>query len=348
MERAMLWAGADRALRIDRAILRLLLAAERPLGAARLAQLLGDIGIDLQPRAVRYHLARTDRAGWTRLVDRRRGRRLTDLGAEEARRANAEEKLGFIAAQMDDLSYRMTYDVRTMAGTVVVNTALLSSRDLPRAVALLEPVLRARLGMGSRIALANESETLAGSTVPPGYIALGSLCSITVNGILLKMGIPVTSRFGGLLEIVDGRPRRFIELIEYRGSTVDPLELFIRAGMTRVQSAARTGRGVVGASLREIPAMAVPEVLKARRLLQERDVHAIVEVGRPGRPLFDVTISEARAGMIVLGGLNVFAALVEAGIQVHLQPMAGLEDVHSFRPYRDIASLARPPSPLLD
>lgn len=310
--------------------------------------MLSDSGIDLQPRAVRWHLARTDRAGWTRLVDRRRGRRLTDLGVQEARRAGADERLGFIAARVDDLSFRMTYDLRTMTGSVIVNSAILSARDLSRAAPLLEPVLKARLGMGSRIALARESETLAGAAVPSDCVALGSLCSITINGILLKLGIPVTSRFGGLLEIAEGRPRRFVELIEYRGSTVDPLELFIRAGMTRVQAAAKTGHGLVGASLREIPAMAVPEVLKVRRMLQERDVHAILEVGRPGRPLFDVAISEGRAGMIVLGGLNVFAALAEAGVPIELQPLAGLEDVRAFRPYREIASFARPASPLLD
>ncbi len=310
--------------------------------------MLSDSGIDLRPRAVRWHLAHTDRAGWTRLVDRRRGRRLTDLGVEEARRIGAEARLGFIAARVDDLSFRMTYDLRTMAGSVVVNTAILSARDLSRAVPLLEPVLKARLGMGSRIALAREGEMFAGAVVPPDSVALGSLCSITVNGILLKLGIPVTSRFGGLLEIADGSPRRFVELIEYRGSTVDPLELFIRAGMTRVQAAARTGHGLVGASLREIPAMAVPAVLKVRRLLLDRDVHAILEVGRPGRPVLDVAISEGRAGMIVLGGLNVFAALAEAGIPIQIQPLAGLHDVRAFRPYRELAALARPASPLLD
>ncbi|MCX7819615.1 MAG: NrpR regulatory domain-containing protein [Kiritimatiellae bacterium] len=340
--------GSERSARIERAILRALLTAERPLGAAKIAEHLAERGIDLQPRSVRYHLSRTDRAGWTRLVDRRHGRRLTELGAEEARRVNAEEKLGFIAARMDDLGYRMTFDLRTMAGSVVANTALLSARDLSRAVPLLEPVLRARLAMGSRIALARESERLAGLTVPADQIALGTMCSITVNGILLKLGIPVTSRYGGLLELVDGRPRRFVELIEYRGTTVDPLELFIRAGLTRVQAAARTGRGLVGASVREIPAMAVPEVLRVRRELQDRDVHAILEVGRPGRPLLDVAISEGRAGILVLGGLNAFAALVEAGVPVQLQPLAGLENLRAFRPYREIASLARPVSPLLD
>jgi len=335
-------------MRVERAILRALLAAERPLGAARLAEVLADNGVELQPRAVRYHLARTDRAGWTRLVDRHRGRQLTNLGIEEARKIGAEEKLGFVASRVDDLSYRMTFDLRTLGGTVVVNTATMSARELSRAVLLLEPVLRARLAMGSRIALARESELLAERVVPPDCVALGSICSITINGILLKLGIPVTPRFGGLLEIAGGRPRRFVELIEYRGSTVDPLELFIRAGMTRVQSAAKTGHGLVGASLREIPAMAVPEVLRVRRLLQERDIHAIVEVGRPGRPLLDVAISEGRAGMIVLGGLNVFAALVEAGVPIQIQSLAGLDQVSVFRPYREVAAMTRPASPLLD
>jgi len=42
-------------------------------------------------------------------------------------------------------------------------------------------------------------------------------CSVTINGIFLKAGIPVTSRFGGVVEIVDGKPERFISLISYEG-----------------------------------------------------------------------------------------------------------------------------------
>ncbi len=58
-----------------------------------------------------------------------------------------------------------------------------------------------------------------------------------------------SSRFGGLLEVRDREPVRFIDVIEYRGTTVDPLELFIGAGVTRVAQCAATGSGIIGDAL---------------------------------------------------------------------------------------------------
>ena len=43
----------------------------------------------------------------------------------------------------------------------------------------------------------------AGDTVvvPPGKVGLATVCSVALNGVLLKAGIPVQSRFGGVLEV---------------------------------------------------------------------------------------------------------------------------------------------------
>lgn len=171
---------------------------------------------------------------------------------------------------------------------------------------------------------------------------------MTVNGILLKFGIPVVSRFGGLLELAGGRPLRFVELMEYTGTTADPLDLYIRAGLTRVLAAARAGSGLVGASFREIPAVAIPEVWRLQRAMQAQNLHAILDIGRPGRPLLDISVPESRAGMIVLGGLNVLAALPESGIPARIEPLGGLADIAEFRPYRDLAAYGRQQSPLID
>ena len=330
------------------AILRALHRASGPVGAARLAEMLAGMGVDLRPRAVRYHLLHLDRAGLTRTVDRRHGRVLTDRGVDEVLRAGAVEKVGFIASQVDDLGYRMTFDLRTGAGSMVVNVARIDERDLPRSIQQIEPVVRARLGMGSRLILGRAGERVGDYVVPYDCVAFGTACSVAVNGILLKYGIPVVSRYGGLLEMAGGRPVRFVELLEYRGTTVDPLAIFIRAGMTRVLAAARTGDGLVGASFREIPAVAVPDVRRIQREMQRHDLGAILEIGRPSRPLLDIPVQEGRAGMIVLGGLNSFAALQESGIPVHIEPLAGLADIAGFRSFRDIAVFGRRQSPMID
>jgi len=42
-------------------------------------------------------------------------------------------------------------------------------------------------------------------------------------------------------------------MIHYDGTSIDPLEVFIRSGMTGYLGAVREGNGLIGASYREIP-----------------------------------------------------------------------------------------------
>lgn len=159
--------------------------------------------------------------------------------------------------------------------------------------------------------------------------------------MLLKRGVPVVSRFGGLLEIRDGEPVRFVQLIDYAGTTADPLEIYIRAGLTSVQRAAETGNGIVGASFREVPAMALDAVEQALREWPALGRSGVLVVGLPNRPLLDVPVAEGRAGMIVIGGMNPFAAMYEAGVAFELESLAGLEAWSEFRRFDEFRTMAR-------
>ena len=317
-------------------------------GASVLAAALAAHGIDLSERAVRFHLLRLDRDGFTRMVSRRMGRALTPLGREELARVNAPEKLGFVAARIDHLGYRMGFDPRTGQGTVVVNLALIDRSDLPRAMLYMAPVFEQRLGMGTRVEVGYEGETLAGLVIPPGMAGIGTVCSVTVNGVLLKRGIPTVSRFGGLVRLKGGLPAHFTELIEYSGTTVDPLELLIQAGRTSVRQAAATGSGVIGVSFREIPTAARDAVVQVQRELRGWDLPVILSIGRPNQPLLDIPVGDGRTGLLVLAGLNPIAALYEAGVPVRLASLHGLEEYTRLIPFRDAALRARRVSPLVD
>lgn len=330
------------------AILRAMQEVDGPVGAARISRVLDTAGIRLQPRTVRFYLLQLDQEGLTRYVSRRRGRELTERGREELSHANVLGKVGFVAAKVGVLGYRMSYNVRDARGTLISNVAMVKKQDLSRAVLRMRPVFKEQLGMGVRCALARSGQTFAGRMVPRGMVGLGTVCSVTVNGIMLKEGIAVQSRFGGLLEMRDGRPIRFVELIEYSGSTIDPLEVFIQAGMTQVLECAETGSGIVGASFREVPAPAIADVNRVRKAMTALGLGGILSVGRPNLPLLDIPVAGGRAGMIVMGGLNPIAALHEAGIPVDIQSLAGLEPSTSFAVFEEIALRGRRRSPYVD
>ncbi len=312
------------------AILKALKEIRSPAGAARIRQQLLAFGVNLQPRTVRFYLLQMDREGLTKPVSRRAGRLMTEAGHRELQHANIIEKVGFVAARMDSLLYRMSYALPAAAGTIITNLALIPRSFVVRAVEDMKPVFARRLGMGTRLAIAREGETLAGTTVPAEKVALGTVCNVTVNGILLKHGIPVTSRFGGLMEMREGKPVRLTALIEYRGTTLDPLEMFIRARMTRVRDCARTGNGIIGICFREVPVAALPEVRRIRKDMEHQGLDGILAIGYPNQPLFDIPVDEGRAGLIVKGGLNPIAALCEAHGEVQFHPLHEVEDIGRF------------------
>jgi repressor of nif and glnA expression len=334
--------------RIRNAILKALSEDEAPAGAAKLALRLRAMGLDSRPRTVRAHLLELDREGLTEMVSRRQGRQLTDRGKRELTNADAFSKLGFVAAKVDDLGYRMTYSTRSGRGTVVANIALIRDRDLSRALLHAAPAFRAGLAVSDRLAVVRAGESIGSFTVPIGSVALATLCSVTINGVLLAHGIPVTSRFGGLLEMRDGVPMRFVDVIEYRGTTVDPLEVFIGAGLTEVTQCAKTGSGIIGASFREIPAGAATSARRVLGRLRERGMGGDLAMGEGSLPLFDIPVTEGRTGLIVIGGLNPLAVLREAGIPATTRSLSGLADISQFMPFEDAALLGKRSYPYVD
>jgi repressor of nif and glnA expression len=228
----------------------------------------------------------------------------------------------------------MNYDLLTQQGTIIANTALLSARDLAWATEVMRPVFRHRFGMGTRLGVVREGQVFAGTKVPAGMVLLATACSVTVNGVFLKHGIPVTSRYGGLLEVRQWRPFRFVALIDYGGTTLDPLEAFIRAKMTRVRDCARTGNGIIGVSFREVPTPALAEVARITKAMNEQGLDGILAVGTPNQPLLDVPVAEGRAGLVIAGGLNPLAALHESASLPKFHSLADVVDQGLLPPLR--------------
>jgi len=284
----------------------------------------------------------------TECVSRREGRRLLSAGREELARSHVIERLGFVAARVDVLAYRMTFDPDKESGSITANVATLKRQDLTRALQAIQPVLSAGLGMGDRLAFAEQGDVLAGVRIPPGRVGLATVCSVVVNGMMLKRGVPVVSRFGGLLEMCDGKPVRFVQMIDYAGSTMDPLEVFIKAGMTRVAACAENGTGIIGASFREVPTVALDAVVESGRERQALGLSGILVIGQPNQPLLDVPVSAGRTGIIVIGGMNPFAAMFETGIPFEIDSLSGLEQWERFRPHTEFRTMARRRSPYVD
>ena len=241
------------------AILRILQQSCKPTGSAAISRQLGNMGFNLRERMVRYYLSVTDQMGMTENLGRR-GHVITDLGRKELEVAIAVDKVGFVNSRIDELTYKIHFDEETLSGTVIMNHSTIPTTHPQPILDLVTRILDAKLGMGRYIQILSPGQEMLANpgTVPENHIVIGTICSVTLNGILLRHGITMTSRFGGLLEMHQGVPVRFSQIIHYDGSTIDPLEIFIKGKMTSVLQAAQTGTGSIGASFREIPSSHYP------------------------------------------------------------------------------------------
>jgi len=318
------------------AILRILHGADSPLSSPQITEILVSQGHDVSERTVRLYLMELDGAGLTSNFGKR-GRTITERGIEELGSARAFEKVGFLAAKIDRLTYLMNFDISQCEGTVVINASLIERDRLEESSQLIEKVLAAGLGMGEMLTLFVAGERVGDIVIPEGFVGIGTVCSVTINGVLLSAGVPVHSRFGGLLELVDGRPLRFVELIAYEGTTLDPLEIFIRSGMTDYVGATTNGNGRIGASFREVPAESRERVVEIAEKLRGVGLGGFMTIGWPGHPLLDIPVNEGRVGAIVIGGLNPVAILEEKGIRVRRPgALAGLIDYRRLFSYREL------------
>jgi hypothetical protein len=174
--------------------------------------------------------------------------------------------------------------------------------------------------------------------VEPNQCVVATVCSASVNGVLLSEGIPTTNRFGGLLQVTGGRPVRFLQIINYDGTTLDPLEIFIKGQMTEVTRAVASGEGVIGAGFREIPAQAAEKARRLSTRMERMGLGGIMLVGRPGQPLLEIPVSSGRVGLVVVGGLNPLAAVEEAGIRTLNRAMGTLLPFEELRPFSEALS----------
>ena len=317
-------------------ILKVLGASQQAQGARVIARSLKDLGIELTERAVRYHLRMTDEKGLTRLVGRRDGRMITELGQIELNKALVNDKIGFAFSRIESLAFRTNFNWETHTGPIPVNITFFSKDQFARAVKVMRPVFRAGLCVSDLVATANEGEVIGDTIVPAGKTALVTVCSIVVNGTLLKAGVPVDSRFGGILQIRNQEPLRFTELINYAGTSLDPSEIFLRANMTSVGQVVQNGNGEILANFREIPALCRPLAEEIASRLKNAGIGGLFVLGNVSEPVCEMSVELNRVGIVLIGGLNPVAAAHEAGIESENHAMSALMNYEQLVPFDGI------------
>lgn len=321
-------------------ILDILKKLNGPLTSRMITEALSDFGYKISERTVRFYLKRMEFKGLT-TNEGKKGYSITEKGIKETESARIIEKVGFLSSKIDQMAYAMDFNLDTLEGNVVINVTLVDPVKFERKIPLVERVFKDGYTMGELVTFLGPGETLTHMSVPEGVIGVGTVCSITLNGVLLKHGIPTVSRFGGLLELKNRKPYRFVEIIMYDGTSVDPLEIFVKSGMTDYLGAIRTGNGKIGASFREFPSESRSEVLRIAERMRRIGLGGLLQMGLPGHSVLGVPVYEGRVGAIVVGGLNAVSILEEVGVKTHSRALAGLINFKRLFRYEEMKDRIR-------
>jgi len=312
-------------------ILRILHENKEPIGARLIADRMNERGYPIGERGVRYHLRILDERGLTQRQGYD-GRVITEPGIKELRDALVGDRVGFIITRIEKLIYDTTFDLKTGEGKVIINMSIVDKNDLDKTMEVLTSVMHdGGYSFSPYIKLIEEGGLISDIEIPEGKLGIATMCSITVDGILMKNGIPVNPKYGGILEIKNRKPVSFEDIIVYTGTSIDPMRIFMSKRMTRVLDAVDTGNGKLLANLREIPASSANEAEKLLKAVLRARVGSVAEVGKPGKSLLNAPIDAGKVGVVVYAGTNAMAAVEESGIDVATYPISSVIDFKELK-----------------
>ena len=295
-------------------ILRILKEHREPVGAKRLSGLMAERGFILSDRAVQYYLSYLDTMGFTEKVGNQ-GRILTPEGFQETDNALVDDRIGFVISKLERLAYRSTFDPSSGTGDVAYNLSVVPEESLDRIQAAFDEVVKAGCGFFSSYRIIDNDPR-----IPHGSAGIITICSISMDGVFQRNGVPVKMAYGGRLEIAGGTPKRFVDLIGYRGATIDPLELFISSGLTSINSYCRTRSGITLANVREVPSSALHQVEDT--IGQMNQCGFIFPVSM-GNQVFNLPHNPYRLSIVAFSGLNFIGNTAEQGFDIKTEIGAG-------------------------
>lgn len=311
-------------------ILRILYENHEAIGARLIADRMNERGYPIGERGVRYHLRILDERGLTQRQGYD-GRVITDVGIDELNNALVGDRLGVIITKIEKLIYDTTFDLKTGEGGVITNTSIIDKDELDSTMEILRHVIYDGCSISPYIRLVEEGTVTQDIKIPEGKIGISTMCSITVDGILLKNGIPASTKYGGILDIKNSKPTHFDDVIMYNGTSIDPMRIFINKKMTRVLDAVDSGSGKLLANVREVPEAAISETGKVLDSVMEMEIGSVAEIGKPGKPVLDAPVDAGKVGIAVYAGVNSMAAVEESGINVVTHPISTIVDFKEMR-----------------
>ena len=138
-------------------ILSVLKESDGPCSSSQIASKLESLGYEISERTVRFYLNKMDSAGLTKTVGKK-GRQITAQGLSELDSSSIIERVGFLSAKIDQLTYAMDFDLNKKTGNVVVNLSLIEPRKVMDCLEMMNRVFEYGFAMGHLVTLYGPGE----------------------------------------------------------------------------------------------------------------------------------------------------------------------------------------------
>ena len=222
--------------------------------------------------------------------------------------------------------HQVSFDPVEMKGKIITNTSLVEKERLTETLAVFYDVIQSGLSVSPLIKLGEES-----MGEEKRLIKIKTACSLTISGVLLKSGIPVRPKGGGLIEVVEREPTRFTDMLMYWATTIDPIDVLTSQELTDITGMMRTGNGRILGNLQEAPMLARDKIEEVLDQLTAAEFTGVLELGEPNMNVLGVSVERDHVGIALVGGTNLVAAAQECGINVRHESISDLTDVAEMK-----------------
>ena len=233
----------------------------------------------------------------------------------------SSQPLVFTLSRIENLMYQVSFDPVAMKGKIITNTSLVEKERLNETLAIFYSTIQSGLSVSPLIMLEEEGR----------LIKIKTACSLTISGVLLKHGIPVRPKGGGLIEVIEREPTRFTDMLMYWATTIDPIDVLTAQGMTDIAGMMRTGNGRILGNLQEAPMLARDRIEEVLDHLTGAEFTGVLELGEPNMNVLGVSVERDHVGIALVGGTNLVAVAQECGINVTHESISDLTDVSEMK-----------------
>ena len=214
----------------------------------------------------------------------------------------------FLLNKTWNLINNVTFDLETMQGKLISNVSYVYKSDYDEAIETISELNKSKVSKYISPYYFTQKHPDDSSK-----IGIGTICSLNIDGILINNGVMCVPKHSGLLE-TSAKKNRFVELISYSGSSLDPHEIYITNNMTSIMEA-MDGYGRILASVKAIPLIAREQTSEVLDVLNDSQIGFSI-LGNPKEFMYNAKVERYNIGIMTPGGLNPIALINEKDIEV--------------------------------